>query len=446
MVEYMAPGRSGEDVSFQRRIKRILHSWNRDLFAVSVEVVNVYFISVNFHTTLYWDAVCDLQCPCTYKVKYKAYGDEKWTNKTDCWGTQNFCNMTTEILEKNHAENYMVAKVSADAGNVTSWKKSKLFMPIRDTNISVPDVSISTSANSIVVYISTPPLLYFNTYPEKRRYKKVSFIIAVSNKLKLLWTNVTMDNVLKFAPLSPDHYCISVKMKFEERTSDPSETVCVNLKDLTAKEVILGSTIAVCVSIVIAVILGVYLIVYRHLLHPKAHLPSNLILNNVKTKSNASDYKSDETFLASSIFEGMEFCKHTLESDNSEGYPQNKRYVSTEAWRKDYVNFRHKYTDPNFPLSKTVELRNSTYGTSSAEGCLLDYPTIGISPESRYIKAKECLPYGHICNENDYYNGLIPCEQSFKKPSQPYFNQEEKSNCFYMNDQFQAYINISGNA
>ncbi|XP_072266538.1 uncharacterized protein [Pyxicephalus adspersus] len=236
-------------------------------------------------------------------------------------------------------------------------------------------------------------------------------------------------------------------MMFEEKISNSSPSVCVDLNDLVTKEVILGSAIVICVSLIIAGILAVYLIVFRQMLHPKTYLPSNLIFNDVKTKSSASDYKSEDTFLASSIFEGMEFYKHSQESDNSDENSQNKRYVSTETQlRKGYVNFRQKYTDPNVTLIKTVELRNSTYGANAAEDCLLDYPSIWISQEPKYTKTKDCLHYGHICNENDYYNDLTASEEGFKKPNQPYFNQEEQSLCLYINDQFQAYGNISGNA
>ncbi|XP_077342905.1 interleukin-22 receptor subunit alpha-2 [Lithobates pipiens] len=409
---------------------------------MTVKVENVYFSSVNFHTTLRWDAVCDVQQPCTYTVQYKVYGDKTWIDKSDCLKTQNFCDMTKETLE--NVKEKMMAKVYANAtGNVTS-ANSKWFVPIRNTNISVPDVILSPSANSIVVYISTvPPLLYVNNYP-KEREPKFSYIIAISNMSKLLFTEVTHHNVWETTHLAPDHYCISVQMKFEERTSNPSPKVCVNLNDLAHKEVIFGSAVAICVCLIILVILAVYLIVYRQMLHPKLHLPSNLNFNDVKAKSSASDYKSDEAFLAPSIFEGMEFGKHTLDSDDHEEHPQNKRYVSTETWRTGYVNFRQKYTDPNFPLSKTVELRNSTYGANAAQDCLLDYPSIWIPPEARYTKAKECLHYGHICNEYDYYNDLTSFKQDCNKPNQPYFNQEKKSHCLYMNEQFRAYTNISG--
>lgn len=62
------------------------------------------------------------------------YGDETWTNKPDCFGTQKFCDMTKETLE--NAKEKIMAKVKANAtGNVTS-AKSKWFVPIRNSKLN----------------------------------------------------------------------------------------------------------------------------------------------------------------------------------------------------------------------------------------------------------------------------------------------------------------------
>lgn len=62
------------------------------------------------------------------------YGDEAWTNKAECRGTQNFCDMTKETLENAKEKMRAIVKTNA-TGNVTS-AKSKWFVPIRNSKLN----------------------------------------------------------------------------------------------------------------------------------------------------------------------------------------------------------------------------------------------------------------------------------------------------------------------
>ncbi|XP_068089485.1 uncharacterized protein [Hyperolius riggenbachi] len=394
-----------------------------------VQIRNVYFDSVNFRTVLHWEAVCDKQPTCSYEVQYKIYG-ENWKNKIDCWRSENSCDVTTETLMERHVEEPMWGRVRVRQGNTTStWKETKYFTPIQDTNITSPKVSLYPFWDSILVKITAPQLLYVTEHPEKAK-ECISFSITTSTLSKVLRTEDTEHNVWTVTNLTLGQYCISVEMKFNDITSDPSPKQCVILKDRTAEEVAVGSAF----SVVMVGILAVCLITYRHVFHPKTVLPQILAFNGLHPKTIGSDNKSDDPFSAPFMFEGMQYPRYTLEADNkAQKHPENKRYVSTETCRKDYVNFIQN--DVHVPLNKTLELRNSTYERNASE-CYItsEYPDVWISSDTRYTKDNPCLHYPLISNLSVYYNDLTACKKECNKTKQLYFNQERELHRFYVND------------
>ncbi|XP_044148226.1 uncharacterized protein LOC122936200 [Bufo gargarizans] len=354
--------------------------WYVSSVHMTLDVVKVFFRSVNFCTILHWETTCDGQPTCTYEVKYKVYGDG-WQQKTDCDRTKNFCNMTAEMLMKENVDEKIFAKVIVRAKNAkSSWKISKEFKPIEDTIISPPEVAVTPLSDTILVHIIAPLLLYHIKYAGTNYEKKMTFIIKVSALSQVITTEYTEKTIWTMADLPPGNYCISVNMKYGEVASSSSRNECVVLKDVIAEEVRVGSILAVFASVVVGSILTIYLILYRNVFYPKPPLPSNLILHNKKSKP--SDYKADGTFMAPSIFEGMEFSKYILASDEKE-QSQNKRYVSTEIRRKDYANCRKKDFDQNVLLDKTVELRNSTYGTKPFP---VEHPNVWLKSQARYTE------------------------------------------------------------
>lgn len=146
------------------------------------------------------------------------------------------------------------------------------------------------------------------------------------------------------------------------------------------------------------------------------------ILHNKKSKP--SDSKSDVNFLTPSIFEGMEPSKYILGShENVKEHPQNKRYVSTETWRKDYVNCRQKDMNPNV-LDHTVELRNSTYGKDNFPE---EHPCAWITFQARYTKLNMSPHHTHFSKDEGYYNDLTSREYCHN-PKHSYVNQNDDLN------------------
>ncbi|XP_069624058.1 uncharacterized protein [Ranitomeya imitator] len=267
----------------------------------------------------------------------------------------------------------------------------------------------------------------------------MSFSINVSASSKLIKTESTEETKWNITDMPLGNYCITVNMKYGEITSRSSPYECVEIKGLIAKEVLIGSILAVLASVVIVAILTIYLILYRNVFYPKPPLPSNLILNTEKSKP--SDNKSDATFMVPSIFEGMELSKYIPPSDEDVNEDlQNKRYVSTETWGKDYANCKLKDIDPDCLLDKTVELRNSTNGTKQIP---VKNQNVFITLQARYTMA-ELLPcHTHFSKDKGYYYDLITSGEFCRKPGHghPYVNQNDNLSNLYVNDPEPLYSN-----
>ncbi|XP_073529336.1 uncharacterized protein [Phyllobates terribilis] len=386
---------------------------------------------------LHWETTCDGQPTCKYEIKYKVYS-EKWQRMKHCEKMKNLCNMTAELLKKENVYEKIFAEVKAKKGNASStWKSSEDFKILRDTTISAPAVTVTASSNTVLVYITAPLLLYHLKYTGTDYQKKMSFSINLSASSKLIKTENTEETKWNITNLPLGNYCISVNMKYGEITSLSSPDECVEIKGIIAKEVLIGSILAVMASVVIVAILTIYLILYRNVFYPKPPLPSNLILNINKSKP--SDNKSDASFMVPSIFEGMELSKYIPSSDeNVNEEMQNKRYISTETWRKDYANCRLKDTDHNCLLDKTVELRNSTYGTKQLP---VKDQNVFITLQARYTKVEMLPGHTHFSKEKGYYNDLIISGECCHKQGHPYVNQNDNLNNLYVNDPEPLYSN-----
>ncbi|XP_069829838.1 uncharacterized protein [Dendropsophus ebraccatus] len=348
--------------------------------------------------------------------------------------------MTAEVLKKEHVDEKIFARVRAKTNNATSsWKKSKEFQTLRETTISAPAVTLTPLLNTIFVDITAPLLLYNIKYADTNYWKKMSFFIKLSSSSKLIKTEYTEEKTWNITNLVPGNYCINVNMKFGEITSSSSPNECVEIKGIVSKEVITGSILAVVASLVTVVILTLYLALHRNVFYPKPPLPSNLILPNKKTKP--SDYKSVVTFMAPSESEGGEPSKYILASDkNIEELPQNKRYVSTNTPRKDYVNCRQKDIDQNILQDKMVELRNSTYGSKIFSE---KPPNVLITSQARYTQLEMCAHCTHLSEDIGYYNNSITSGEFCHHSRYSCLCQVDNLNHAYINDQQLLYSNTS---
>ncbi|XP_056419303.1 interleukin-10 receptor subunit alpha-like isoform X2 [Hyla sarda] len=409
---------------------------------MTLEVKRVVFSSLDFSTMLHWSTTCDGQPTCKYELQYKVYGDSEWQKKRDCEKSKNFCNMTAEILKKEHVDEKIFARVRAKTNNnaTSSWKISKEFQVLRETNISAPAVTVTPSSHTILVDITAPLLLYHIKYAGTDYQKKISFLIKLSSSSKLIKEDYTEKKIWNITNLAPGKYCISVNMKYGEITSSSSPNKCVEIKGVVLKEVIMGSILVLFASVVIVVILTIYLFLHRNVFHPKPPLPSNLILNNMKSKP--TDYKSDVTFMVPPEFEGLEPSKYILASDKNVKEPsQNKRYVSTDTWRKDYVNCRQKDMDQNVLQNKIVELRNSTYVTKVFQ---IEHPNVCITSQARYTELDVSPHHKHFYKDEGYYKNFNKSRKLCPYPRPSCTNPVQNLNHVYKNDPQLGYSNTSG--
>ncbi|KAM4043707.1 uncharacterized protein ACNLHF_013965 [Anomaloglossus baeobatrachus] len=403
----------------------------------TLQVLKVFFSSLNFCTILHWETTCDGQPSCRYEIQYKVYGDDKWQRITDCEKMKKLCNMTAKLLTKETFFEKIFARVRAKTKNNSSaWKISE-FKALRETTISAPMLTVTASSNTILVYITAPLLLYHLKYAGIDYLEKMSFFIKMSASSQVILTENTEETKWNITNLPPGNYCISVSLKFGEITSSSSPDECVEIKGVIAKEVLIGSFVAVLASVVIVAILTIYLFLHRNVFYPKPPLPSNLILHNKKSRPN--DNKFDVDFMIPSIFEGMELSKYIPPSvENASEDLQNKRYISTETWRKDYANCRLKHIDHNCLLDKKVELRNSTYDTKNI--CVNDCNVV-ITAQARYTGVEMLPCHTHFSNDKDYYNDIITNVTFCHKPVYSYVNQDDNLSNLHINDWEPLYNN-----
>ncbi|CAH2250465.1 Hypothetical predicted protein [Pelobates cultripes] len=176
------------------------------------------------------------------------------------------------------------------------------------------------------------------------------------------------------------------------------------------KEILVGSVAFVIVTVFAISMLGVYLALYKYVLHPKTHLPSNLILQAFNSKT--SMHRGDETIIIPSTFESMVLTRHILEA--KEGSPQSlqyKRYVSNEPVRNEYVNCELKKDDHLLDRQdKNVELKNPTYATKTMKCSLTQqYPYVCISSQHPcknicFSETREIFDFSNISKKPSYIN------------------------------------------
>ncbi|XP_075450926.1 interleukin-22 receptor subunit alpha-2 isoform X2 [Ascaphus truei] len=380
------------------------------------------------------------------------YGESQWENKTDCWGMlETWCNLTPEMSRPENKFEFNFARVKAVTANDSSkWKNTPRFHPFLDTNIGPPAVVLTPTLNSISVNITVPVMIRQSKYTMGKKKKKVHFIITVSSLSELSRTYDTTENIRNISNLTPgSSYCISVAIEFwyMKKTSSPSPEQCVTLEGTIAKEIYLGSVAAALGVFIVVCILAIYLILDKYVFHPKMQLPSNLILHGLELK--AIVHREEARVFFPSTFESMELTKYVLEAkENSNEKSQNKRYISTEPWKKEYVNCRQREIDPGVLCDTTVELRNLTYVTNASENNVtVDDTNDGISAQcmyqhmERFTQPLEILDYSTCHEKQSYFNDQIAFEQQCMNKGEPHINQYGVLNCFNVtgNYAFQSY-------
>ncbi|XP_053316242.1 interleukin-20 receptor subunit alpha-like [Spea bombifrons] len=358
--------------------------------------------------------------------------------------------MTSEMSSPEHQCEMNFARVKVTAGNYSSpWKNSGSFHPFHDSTIGPPTVTLSHSFNSITVNMSLPQTIVHSKCLTERNKKKIQFIITVSHLAEVPETYYTKEKVWNISNLSPGStHCISVEIELwhKKKRSMASPTHCVNLEKKTAKEIIIGLLAAAVVIVMAFSIIIIYLTLYKFVLHPKAHLPSNLVLKGTDSHSNEREW--EENGFVPLTFERTELIRyiHETKESNMES-PQYKRYVSNEPRIKKYVNCRQKAENLHDVLqSKTVELVNPTYTTKMFKSCHIQEEHTDVYFAEQYICKQMgsldqnigTLHYLNIPNNQRYVDDNIVFDECCMDTIHLYINKDDSC---HMNKDFQSHNN-----
>ncbi|XP_049323535.1 interferon lambda receptor 1 [Astyanax mexicanus] len=112
----------------------------------------LHFVSKNFFRELYWDEVHIPGQEVLYTVQYKPYGESVWSEIMGCQNiSELFCDLSS-VMRDVYGRYFVRVMV-----NGSCMGKYMNYIPVEQTVLGAPEVSLTVSDSSLTVIITTPP-------------------------------------------------------------------------------------------------------------------------------------------------------------------------------------------------------------------------------------------------------------------------------------------------
>ncbi|XP_076784165.1 interleukin-20 receptor subunit alpha isoform X2 [Arvicanthis niloticus] len=249
---------------------------------------NITFLSIDMKNVLHWNPPEGLhRVEVTYTVQYFIYGQKKWLSTSKCSSiSRTYCDLSVETSDYKHQ---FYAKVKAIwETRCSEWVETERFYPFLETQVSPPEVALTTGEKSISIALTAPEKWKRNpedhTVSMQQIYPNLKYNVSVYNtKSKRMWSQCITNSSLMLSWLEPNTvYCVHVEslVPGSPRLPLPSQKQCISTLEVQTStwkdKVIFWYVLPTSVIMFLFSVIGYS--VYRYIHVGKEKHPANLVL------------------------------------------------------------------------------------------------------------------------------------------------------------------------
>lgn len=178
---------------------------------------NITFLSINMKNVLHWSRPEGLHgVEVTYTVQYFIYGQRKWLSASKCTSiSRTYCDLSVETSDY---ERQFYAKVKAIwETRCSEWAETERFYPFLETQVSPPEVALTTGEKSISIALTAPEKWKRNPQDSpvsmQQVYPNLKYNVSVyDTKSGRTWSQCITNSTLVLSWLEPSTlYCVRVE-------------------------------------------------------------------------------------------------------------------------------------------------------------------------------------------------------------------------------------------
>uniref|UniRef100_A0A8C6N4G8 Interleukin-20 receptor subunit alpha n=1 Tax=Mus spicilegus TaxID=10103 RepID=A0A8C6N4G8_MUSSI len=258
---------------------------------------NITFLSINMKNVLHWNPPESLHgVEVTYTVQYFIYGQKKWLNASKCGSiNRTYCDLSVETSDYEHQ---FYAKVKAIwETRCSEWAETERFYPFLETQVSPPEVALTTGEKSISIALTAPEKWKRNpqdhTVSMQQIYPNLKYNVSVYNtKSRRTWSQCVTNSTLVLSWLEPNTlYCVHVEslVPGPPRLPMPSQEQCISTLEVqtSAWKAKVIFWYVFLTSVIVFLFSAIGYLVYRYIHVGKEKHPANLVLiyrNDIGTR------------------------------------------------------------------------------------------------------------------------------------------------------------------
>ncbi|XP_052025533.1 interleukin-20 receptor subunit alpha [Apodemus sylvaticus] len=223
----------------------------------------------------------------TYTVQYFIYGQKKWLSASKCRSiSRTYCDLS---VETSNYEHQFYARVKAIwETRCSEWAETERFYPFLETQVSPPEVALTTGEKSISIALTAPEKWKRNPQDHavsmQQIYPNLKYNVSVYNtKSRRMWSQCVTNSTLELSWLEPSTlYCVHVEslVPGPPRLPLPSKKQCISTLEVqtSSRKVKVIFWYVLPTSIIVFLFSAIGYSVCRYIHVGKEKHPANLVL------------------------------------------------------------------------------------------------------------------------------------------------------------------------